>query len=63
MEVKDLLKKKNVVAVGKGKKTIGGVKTDRNAIVVGVTRKITPWQMAMDELGMNNLVPLSIVST
>jgi hypothetical protein len=57
---KDLLKKKNVVLVARGKKTVGGVKTDRDAIIVGVSKKITPRTKAAAQLGYDNLVPQSI---
>jgi hypothetical protein len=36
----ELLKKKNVVSVGKGRKKVGGVDTGRLAIVVGVKKKL-----------------------
>jgi hypothetical protein len=57
---KDLLKKKNVVLVARGKKTVDGVKTDRDAIIVGVRKKITPRTKAAAQLGLDNLVPQSI---
>jgi len=57
---KDLLKKKNVVLVARGKKTVDGVKTDRDAIIVGVKKKIIPRTKAAAQLGLDNLVPQSI---
>jgi len=54
---KDLLKKKNVVVVGRGKKIVGGVTTDREAIIVGVIKKITPRSKAAAQLGLDNVVP------
>jgi len=57
---KDLLKKKNVVLVARGKKIVDGVTTDRDAIIVGVKKKITPRTKAAAQLGLDNLVPQSI---
>jgi hypothetical protein len=57
---KDLLKKKNVVLVARGKKIVGGVTTDRYAIIVGVRKKITPRTKAAAQLGINNVVPRKI---
>lgn len=60
MKEKDLLKLKNVVLVAHGKKVKDGVTTDREAIVVGVVTKITPWSKAAAQLGIANLVPLDV---
>ena len=60
MKQRDLLKKKNVVLVARGKKIVGGVTTDRDAIIVGVKKKITPRTKAAAQLGLDNLVPQSI---
>ena len=60
MNKKDLLKKKNVVLVARGKKIVGGVTTDTDAIIVGVRKKITPRSKAAAQLGIDNLVPISI---
>lgn len=60
MKERDLLKKKNVVLVGRGKKIIGGVTTDRDAIIVGVTQKITPRSKAVAQLGLDNVIPEAI---
>jgi hypothetical protein len=57
---KDLLKKKNVVLVARGKKVVAGVTTDREAIIVGVKKKIIPRTKAVAQLGLDNLVPQSI---
>ena len=60
MNQRDLLKKKNVVLVARGKKTVGGMTTDRYAIIVGVRKKITPRSKAASQLGLDNVVPQSI---
>jgi hypothetical protein len=60
MKQRDLLKKKNVVLVARGKKIVDGVTTDRDAIIVGVTKKVTPRTKAAAQLGLDNLVPQSI---
>ena len=60
MNQRDLLKKKNVVLVARGKKIVDGVTTDRDAIIVGVKKKITPRTKAAAQLGLANLVPQSI---
>lgn len=60
MNQRDLLKNKNVVLVARGKKIVGGVTTDKDAIVVGVVKKITPWSKAVTQLGVDNLVPLEV---
>jgi hypothetical protein len=53
--MKELLKKKNVVAVVKGHKFIGGVDTGRDAIVVYVTKKVP-----LSELSKADIVPKKI---
>jgi len=50
--MKELLKKKNVVAAIPGHKVVGGVDTGRKAIVVYVTKKVPP-----DELSAKDIVP------
>ena len=51
----ELLKKKNVVIVYRGKKTIGDVKTDRDCIIVGVTKKLP-----LSQLKKIDIVPVVI---
>ena len=60
MKDSDLLNRKNVVLVARGKKIVGGVTTTRDAIVVGVAKKITPWSKAAAQLGVDNVVPHEI---
>ena len=60
MNEKELRKKKNVVAVGRGKKIVDGVVTDRDAIVVGVVKKIKPRSKAAAQLGYDNVVPQTV---
>lgn len=50
-----LLKRENVVLVGKGKKIIGGVNTGRDCIVVGVTKKLS-----LAQLKKRDIVPKKI---
>jgi hypothetical protein len=52
---KDLLKKKNVVAVIPGHKLVGGIDTGRDAIVVYVTKKVP-----LDELSAEDIVPKTV---
>jgi hypothetical protein len=51
-----LLKKKNVVAVGRGFKVTGGIKTDKEAVVCSVTRKETH----ANALDIKDFIPRSI---
>lgn len=60
MNQKDLRKLKNVVLVAPGKKIKDGISTDKDCIVVGVSKKITPWSKAAAQLGIANLVPLEV---
>lgn len=53
--IDELLKKQNVVSVGKGTKIVKGVDTGEPAIVVGVRRKV-----AVHQLHLKDVVPLSI---
>lgn len=50
MKERDLLKKQNVVVVGRGKKTVRGRKTDRDAIVVGVIKKMPEAQLKKSDI-------------
>lgn len=52
---KKLFKKQNVVLVGMGKKITAGVNTGRDAIVVGVTKKV--W---LEALSRKNVIPKKI---
>jgi len=51
----ELLKKRNVVSVGKGTKIVKGIDTGETAIVVGVCRKV-----ALRQLLPKDLIPLNI---
>lgn len=53
--MEELLKKKNVILYGKGKKVIGKVKTDRPAIRVGVSKKVP-----LSELKKEDVIPAKI---
>jgi len=53
--IKKLLKKRNVILVGKGKKITVGVNTGRDAIVVGVTKKVP-----IETLSRKDVVPKKI---
>lgn len=55
MKMKELLKKKNVVAVIKGHKFVGGIDTGRDAIVVYVTKKVS-----LSTLSNKDIVPKRI---
>jgi hypothetical protein len=50
MNKRDLIKKKNVVVVLTGKKVVAGLETNRDAIRVGVTRKIPEAQLARKDV-------------
>ena len=51
----ELLKKKNVVSVGKGRKKAGGVDTGRPCIVVGVTKKLP-----LSSLDVKDVIPRTL---
>lgn len=53
--MEELLKKKNVILYGKGKKVIGKVETDRPAIRVGVSKKVP-----LSELKKEDVIPAKI---
>ena len=53
--LKELLKKRNVVSVGKGTKKVGGVSTGRPCIVVGVTKKVP-----LADLSVRDIIPRKI---
>jgi hypothetical protein len=55
MKMKELLKKKNVVAVVKGRKIVAGVNTGREAIVIYVTEKIP-----LAQLSAKDIIPKTI---
>lgn len=48
--IKTLLKKKNVVSVGRGKKKVNGVTTDFDAVVVGVYKKVPISQLSKKDI-------------
>ena len=54
-QVLKLLSKANVVSVGRGRKKIGGVDTGRDAIVVGVKKKLP-----LSALSVGDVIPKSI---
>jgi hypothetical protein len=52
---KQLLEKKNVVAIIRGKKIVGGVNTGRDALIVYVTKKVP-----LKELSIEDIIPETI---
>jgi len=54
-EILELLKKPNVVTVGRGRKRIGGVDTGRLAVVVGVRKKLP-----LSALSAKDVIPKTI---
>lgn len=53
--LKELLKKRNVVSVGKGIKKVGGVSTGRPCIVIGVTKKVP-----LADLSTQDIIPQTV---
>jgi len=52
---RELLKKKNVVSVGRGTKKVGGSETNRGAIVIGVRKKVP-----VEHLKPQDLIPMAV---
>lgn len=62
---KDLMRKPNVVAVGVGFRTRGGVRTGEVCIVVSVKAKVPASQLKRDEMIPTSIdgVPVDVVET